>query len=416
MVVVLMSPVLYTINRCYRGRFSQASRDTLESFSRVTSTMAESVNGIRVTQGFNRERENARQFHDLVYEHAGYNLREARLKGSFIPLLDFNGQLFLALLLLVGGYLAISDGMDVGHIVSFFFLANLFFSPLQSIGNQYTSALSAMAGAERVFKLLDREPEWQDPPDAIDPGRLDGHVCFEDVSFAYRGDELVLQDISFEAEPGQIIALVGHTGSGKSSIINLISKFYLPRSGRITIDGHDITTLQGGALHRNMGIVLQANFLFTGTVLDNIRVGRPEATEATALEALDRLGCRDLLETLPDGLATEVGEGGANLSAGQRQLVCFARAMIADPAILILDEATSAVDTITEVRIQEALEVLLADRTSFVVAHRLSTIRKADLVLVLEDGRIVERGGHRELLEAGGRYADLYRQFIKSSE
>jgi ATP-binding cassette subfamily B protein len=226
----------------------------------------------------------------------------------------------------------------------------------------------------------------------------------------------VLHDVDFTVEPGQTIALVGRTGSGKTSIINLIAKFYLPTQGEIWIDEHEIRSIATDALHRRMGIVLQQNFLFTGTVMDNIRVGRPSATDDQVREAARRLDCLDLLDALPDGLTTEVGEGGAGISLGQRQLICFARAMLADPNILILDEATSSVDTLTEARIQTALDKLLKDRTSFVVAHRLSTIRHADLVLVLDSGRIVERGTHRSLLRARGVYAGLYRQFVRASE
>jgi ATP-binding cassette subfamily B protein len=226
----------------------------------------------------------------------------------------------------------------------------------------------------------------------------------------------VLKDINFTANPGETIALVGHTGSGKSSIINVITKFYLPTSGKVLIDGPDITQVNTISLRQQIGIVLQANFLFTGTVMDNIREGRPDATDEEVIEAARRLDCLDLIESLQDGFQTVVGERGGNLSLGQRQLVCFTRAMLADPRILILDEATSAVDTVTESRIQKALEILLKGRTSFVVAHRLSTIRHATVVLVLDHGRIVERGSHTELLATGGVYANLYQQFIRATE
>jgi ATP-binding cassette subfamily B protein len=226
----------------------------------------------------------------------------------------------------------------------------------------------------------------------------------------------VLHDICFTAEPGQTIALVGHTGSGKSTIINLIARFYQPTTGRLLIDGYDTRWINGDSLHHQMGIVLQNNFLFTGTVMDNIRVGKPDATDQQVIDAAKRLNCLDMIESMPNGFQTPVGERGSGLSLGQRQLACFARAMLANPRILILDEATSAVDTVTEKRIQEALATLLQGRTSFVVAHRMSTIRHADLVLVLEQGRIVERGTHDQLLGTGGVYANLYQQFIRSIE
>jgi len=416
LVVLVITPVMWWINVVFRTRFAAAFRNQQESFSRVTATVAESVDGIRVTQGYGRERENAQQFAGLVHDHAHYNLVSQRLKGFFIPLLDLNNQVFLIALLLLGGYLILETDLMVGDIVRFFFLAGVFFQPVKMLGNMYAQAMTAMSGAERLFDLLDREPDWRDPPDAVVLDPLRGEVEARGLRFAYVPGVEVLHGIDFRVPAGQTVALVGQTGSGKSSIVNLIAKFHLPTGGELLIDGVDVRRLDSNSLHRQMGIVLQVNFLFTGTVLDNIRIARPDASEAEVRAAARSLGCLDLLERLPDGLRTEVGEGGAALSLGQRQLVCFTRAMLANPRILILDEATSAVDTITEARIQDALEVLLRGRTSFVVAHRLSTVRRADQVIALRDGRVVERGAHRELLERGGYYADLYRQFLEGGE
>ncbi len=416
LVVLSISPVLYGINRALRGRLSRAMRATQESFSRITATMAETVNGIRVTQGFVRQDVNAGLFGRLVEDHSRYNLDMAKTSGLLMPLLEINSQFFIAMLLVLGGYRALtpSIGMPIGDLIQFFFLAGIFFSPLQVLGAQYNQALIAMAGAERVFKLLDREPEWEDAPDAIALPSVEGRVEFRDLTFGYHPETPVLHGINLVAKPGQTVALVGHTGSGKTTTVGLIAKFYLPTQGEVFIDGHEIRTLRGDSLHRHMGIVQQENFLFTGTIMDNIRVGRPEATDAEVIDAARKLDCLDLLESLPRGLYTEVGERGSSISLGQRQLICFTRAMLADPRILVLDEATSAVDSMTEARIQKSLETLLEGRTSFVIAHRLSTIRDADQVLVLDQGHIVERGTHSELLAQGEVYNKLYRQFVSS--
>ncbi|MGD1019455.1 MAG: ABC transporter ATP-binding protein [Verrucomicrobiia bacterium] len=416
LVVLAMAPFLAVLNYHFRRTLSYANRQVQESWSRVTATLAESVTGIRVTQGFVRQDVNAGLFADLIRDHSDYNLGVARASGVFLPMLELNSQVFAAALIVVGGYRVLSPAihMNVGTLIQFFFLANMFFSSVQPIGQQFSQAMTAMAGAERVFRLLDTKPDWEEPPDARELPRLDGRVEFRNVIFSYVADRPAINDMSFVAEPGQTVALVGHTGSGKSSMVNLITKFYLPQTGQALIDGFDTRGIRGDSLHRQMGIVSQQNFLFTGTVMANIRFARPAATDEEVVDAVRKLDFLDVIGSLSAGFSTQVGERGANLSLGERQLVCFARAMLANPRILILDEATSSVDAMTEARIQRALTRLLQGRTSFVVAHRLSTIRHADLVLVLDHGKIVERGTHRQLLAADGAYAELYRQFVRS--
>ena len=423
LVVAAMAPVLWMVNNHFRMKFSRLTRASQDSFSRVTATLAESVSGIRVTQGFVRQKTNSGLFRSLLADHSRYNIALARTSAILSPLLELNSQFFVAILLMLGGWRVFHGSMDIGDLIKFFLMANQFFSPITTIGNQYNQALIAMAGAERIFQLIDIAPDWEDDSRAEDLPRprpdsgSDGmRVEFRDVSFGYDAARLVLHDIELHVEPGQSVALVGHTGSGKSSIVNLVAKFYLSTRGQILVDGRDVRMISSLSLHRQMGIVHQQNFLFSGTVLDNIALSRPGSSEADVRAVAARLECLDILDGLPNGLRTEVGERGAGLSVGQRQLICFCRALLADPRLVILDEATSSIDALTEHRLQKALVTLLKGRTSFVVAHRLSTIRHAHIVIVLDQGRIVERGTHVQLLAAGGRYAALYRQFVQVDE
>lgn len=421
-VVLAASPLLWWVCVRFHGRLSASYRAVQESYSRMTATTAESVAGIRVTQGFVRQETNAKLFGELMDEHGENMAKSEKLRADFIPGVDYIGQIIMAGVLALGAWQMVSGGFFADFVggkeavmkslILYAFALPAFINPLRIVAQQYNEALTSMAAAERVFNLLDRTPESLDAPGAKPLPRIAGRVDFESVHFAYKAGAPVLHGVSFTAQPGQSVALVGHTGSGKTTIANLLLKFYLPTEGSVRIDGVDTRHATGASLAAQMAVVTQNNFLFTGSVRENIRLGKPAASDDELKAAAKALGALDMLESLPQGLDTVVGEKGQSLSLGQRQLVCFCRAMLTDPRLLILDEATASMDTLTEARLQDALKRLLAGRTSFIVAHRLSTIRGADLILVLDHGQLVESGTHAELLAKGGHYAQLHGKFV----
>jgi ATP-binding cassette subfamily B protein/subfamily B ATP-binding cassette protein MsbA len=408
LVTFAVLPLMVMLANYWRHRVRDAYRASRQRLSLINGYLNESISGIRVTKSFTREDRNAQFFNDLNLSFFDANADAARLSAIFFPGVDFMGALATALVVGFGGWLVLGDALTTGTLIAFVLYVNRFFEPIRELAQRYNVFQATMAASERLFRLLDTTPDLVDAPNAVKLPPIQGHVAFDDVYFSYKDDEPVLRGISLQAKPGQRIALVGETGAGKSTIIRLIARFFDINQGTLTIDGHDIRDVTRASLRSQLGIVLQDTFLFTGTVADNIRYGKLEATEAEIIAAAKAVGGHDFISKLPGGYQMDVGESGVNLSVGQRQIVSFARALLADPRILILDEATSSVDTTTEKIIQQALDTLMEGRTSFVIAHRLSTIVNADQIVVLDNGRIVEQGTHTELLAKKGRYYNLY--------
>jgi ABC-type multidrug transport system fused ATPase/permease subunit len=397
----------------FSRRAKVAFRQVRGRVAAVVGNLAESLAGIRVIQAFAQEEAEHKRFDKVNRKNRNAHVEAMSLSFIFLPVVEFLGVLATAIVLWFGGRAVAQDELTLGVMVAFLAYVTRFFQPIQELSQLYTTLQAAMAGGERVVELLDTRPEVADPPDAPAMPPITGRVELRDVSFAYKEDVPVLHHINLTIEPGQTVALVGPTGAGKSSIANLITRFYDVTDGAVLIDGIDVRSVAQQSLRRQMGVVSQEPFLFPGSVADNIRFGRPDTPDDLVEEAARHANAHDFILDLPDGYATAVQEGGVNLSIGQRQLICIARAVLADPRVLVLDEATASVDTVTEALIQEALDRLLQNRTSVVIAHRLSTIRKADLICAVQDGRIVERGSHEELLQQGGLYRTLYeRQFV----
>ncbi len=415
LITFTVLPLMVVITIFWQRHAQRSFRRTRAAISLVNSTLQENISGMRVIQSLVREDRTLREFDDLNSYNRDTYLEASRIAALVLPLVEVVAALATALAIVFGGTMVAHSQLEVGVLVAFVLYINRFFDPIRDLSQQYTQLQRAGVAAERIFQLMDVPVAIQDHPDAADLPPVRGAIEFRDVVFGYLPDRPVLHALNLRIPAGQTVAIVGPTGAGKTTITGLVARFYEIQSGAVLIDGHDVRDVTQRSLRSQIGLVPQEPFLFTGSIADNIRYGRLDATQEEIERAADAVGAHDLIVQLPDGYQTVIRERGRNLSVGQRQLISFARAFLADPRIIILDEATASIDTLTEVIVQQGMRRLLKGRTAIIIAHRLSTIKGADLIVVLQQGRIVEQGTHEDLLRLGGHYARLYAMGFRTS-